>query len=115
MLLWIVWEGSIHFEMGWLGARALMHFELAIRISHCTLPSHFHVLEQLLLTRKLFPTIAKLGAICARLNLLSKPTQIFNVNNTGISVVHKPEKVVTQLVGKMCGQLPQQKGERLTQ
>jgi len=39
----------------------------------------------------------KLGAICARLNLLSKPMQIFNVDETGISIVHKPGKVVTQL------------------
>ena len=39
----------------------------------------------------------KLGAICARLNLLSKPMQIFNVDETGISIVHKPRKVVTQL------------------
>ena len=39
----------------------------------------------------------KLGAICARLNLLSKPMQIYNVDETGISIVHKPGKVVTQL------------------
>ena len=40
---------------------------------------------------------AKLAASCARLNLLSKPMQIFNVDETGISVVHKSGKVVTQL------------------
>jgi hypothetical protein len=40
---------------------------------------------------------AKLGAICARLNLLAKPMQIFNVDETGISVVHKPGKVLTEL------------------
>ena len=40
---------------------------------------------------------AKLGAIYARLNLLSKPMQIFNVDETGISVVHKTGRVITQL------------------
>ena len=40
---------------------------------------------------------AKLGAICACLNFLSKPMQIFNVDETGISIVHKPGKVVTQI------------------
>ena len=40
---------------------------------------------------------AKLGAICACLNLVAKPMQIFNVDETGISVVYKPGKVVTKL------------------
>ena len=40
---------------------------------------------------------AKLGALYARLNLLSKPMQIFNVDETGISVVHKTGKVITQI------------------
>ena len=40
---------------------------------------------------------AKLGAIFACLNLLSKPMQIFNIDETGISVVHRPGKVITQL------------------
>ena len=40
---------------------------------------------------------AKMGAIYARLNLLSKPMQIYNVDETGISVVHKAGKVITQI------------------
>ena len=40
---------------------------------------------------------AKLGAVCARLDLLSKPMQLYNVDETGITVVHKPGKVVTEL------------------
>ena len=40
---------------------------------------------------------AKLGAIYARLNLLTKPMQIFNVDETGISVVHKTGKVISQV------------------
>lgn len=34
--------------------------------------------------------IEKLGGIVARLNLLSKPMQIYNLDETGINVVHKP-------------------------
>lgn len=40
---------------------------------------------------------AKLGAVCAKLNLLSKPMQIYNMDETGVSVVHKPGKVVTEV------------------
>ena len=40
---------------------------------------------------------AKLGAIYGRLNLISKPSQIFNVDETGVTIVHKPSKVVAQI------------------
>ena len=40
---------------------------------------------------------AKLGAVCARLNILNKPMQIFNVDEAGISIVHKPGKVITEI------------------
>lgn len=40
---------------------------------------------------------AKLGAMYGRLNLISKPMYIYNADETGISVVHKPGKVVAQL------------------
>lgn len=39
----------------------------------------------------------KLGALYGRLNLVSKPMLIFNSDETGISVVHKPGKVVAEL------------------
>ena len=39
----------------------------------------------------------KLGALYGRLNLLSKPMMIYNADETGISVVHKPGKVVAEL------------------
>ena len=38
----------------------------------------------------------KLGALYGRLNLISKPMLIFNTDETGISVVHKPGKVVAK-------------------
>ena len=39
----------------------------------------------------------KLGAMYGQLNLISKPTQIYNADETGISIVHKPGKVVAEL------------------
>ena len=41
----------------------------------------------------------KLGAICGRLNLLSKPMQVYNSDETGINVVYKPGKVLA-MVGR---------------
>ena len=38
---------------------------------------------------------AKLGGLYGRLNLINKPMQVYNVDETGISVVHKPGKVLT--------------------
>ena len=43
----------------------------------------------------------KLGAMYARLNILSKPMQIYNVDEVGVSIVHKPGKVITEL-GRRC-------------
>lgn len=40
---------------------------------------------------------AKLGAVCAKLNLLSKPMQIYNMDEMGLTIVHKPGKVVTEV------------------
>lgn len=40
---------------------------------------------------------AKLGAMFGRLNLVAKPSQIFNADESGVSIVHRPSKVVTQI------------------
>lgn len=42
---------------------------------------------------------AKLGAVYGRLNLLTKPMQVFNADETGINVVYKPGKVLA-MVGR---------------
>ena len=39
----------------------------------------------------------KLGALYGRLNLITKPAQVFNVDETGVTVVHKPGKVIAEL------------------
>ena len=44
---------------------------------------------------------AKLGGVYCRLNLLSKPMQIFNIDETGVSVVHKVGKVVAEVGRKV--------------
>ena len=40
---------------------------------------------------------AKLGGVYGRLNLVSKPMQIYNADETGVGIVHKPGKVIAQL------------------
>ena len=40
---------------------------------------------------------AKLGAIFGRLNLIAKPSLIFNADESGVSIVHRPAKVVAQI------------------
>ena len=39
----------------------------------------------------------KLGAIYGKLNLISKPMQVYNADETGVTIVHKPSKVVAEL------------------
>ena len=38
---------------------------------------------------------AKLAALCAKLNLFTKPMNIYNMDETGLSIVHKPGRVVS--------------------
>ena len=52
--------------------------------------NHFFIAEQLVQQRR--QLMAKLGAICARLNIQSKAMQIYNVDEVGISIVHKPRR-----------------------
>ena len=40
---------------------------------------------------------SKLGAIYGRLNLITKPMLVYNVDETGVSIVHKQGKVLAQL------------------
>lgn len=39
----------------------------------------------------------KVGSLYGRLNVVSKPMQVFNCDETSISIVHKPGKVIAQL------------------
>ena len=39
----------------------------------------------------------KFGVIYARLNILTKAMQVYNMNECGITIVHNPGKVVTEV------------------
>ena len=39
----------------------------------------------------------KLGSLYGKLNLISKPMQVFNADETGVTIVHKPGKVIAEL------------------
>ena len=41
--------------------------------------------------------LAKLGSIYGRLNLITKPMQVYNADETGVSIVHKMGKVLAHL------------------
>lgn len=78
---------------GWFEGFRARHPKLAIRtpqpLSYCrALCSNKETIDNF---------FGKLGAIYGRLNLLSKPAQIFNADETGVSIVHKPGKVVAEL------------------
>ena len=40
---------------------------------------------------------SKLGSYYARLNLLTKPMMVYNIDETGIKIVHKPAKVIAEV------------------
>ena len=64
-------------------------------LSHCAYPKLRCMHELFILTRR--PLIAKLGAMFGRLNLIAKPSHIFNADEMGVSIVHRPSKVVAQI------------------
>ena len=86
--------------MEWPDEPGLMALDLAILNLPCVFLSRFLIRKLATNANKetaVDDFFAKLGALHARLNLLSKPMQIFNVDETGISVMHKTGKVVTQI------------------
>ena len=99
--------GTTHFTMvldvdGWFEGFKMCHPQLTLRSPQplsCSraLYSNQETIEDF---------FAKLGAIYGQLNLLSKPKPIFNADETGVTVVHKPGKVVAEL-----GLLPQREAE----
>ena len=44
-----------------------------------------------------FILFGKLAAVCAKWNVLNKPMNIFNMDETGVTIVHKRGKVVTEI------------------
>ncbi len=77
----------------WLDGFRARHPRLAVR----TAQSLSHSRAACASEDKMSDYFAKLGAVYARLNILNKPMQIFNVDETGITIVHKPGKVITEI------------------
>ena len=78
---------------GWFDGFMSRHPKLTIRkpqpLSYCrALCSNKDTIEEF---------FGKLGSLYGRLNLIAKPMHIFNADETGVSVVHKPGKVVAEL------------------
>ena len=78
---------------GWFDGFRARHPQLTIRLpqplSHCrALCSNRETIDHF---------FGKLGALYGRPNLIAKPMQIFNADETGVSIVHKPGKVVTEV------------------
>lgn len=40
---------------------------------------------------------AKIGSVYGKLNLISKPSLIYNADESGVTIVHKPSKVIAEL------------------
>ena len=55
---------------------------------------------------------AKLGSLYGCLNLIAKPMQIYNINETGISVMHKPGKMISKVGRKHVYSLTSGEKER---
>ena len=74
---------------GWLEAFRHRHPEISLRTPQALSYSRASTASKDLID----DFFAKLGSLYGRLNLISKPMQVYNVDETGISVVHKPGKV----------------------
>ena len=78
---------------GWFDAFCTRHPRLVLRspqaLSYCrAISTNQFIIDDF---------FSKLGALFARLNLLTKPMQIYNADETGVSIVHKPGKIVTEV------------------
>jgi hypothetical protein len=78
---------------GWLEGFRKRHREISLRspqsLSFCRA-----VMASKSTVEDLF---TKLGGIYGRLNLLSKPMQVYNIDETGVTIVHKPGKVISEV------------------
>ena len=74
---------------GWLEAFRRRHPELSLRTPQALSYSRAASASK----EKVVDFFAKLGSLYGRLNLLTKPMQVYNIDETGITIVHKPGKV----------------------
>lgn len=74
---------------GWLEAFRRRHPELSLRTPQALSYSRAASASK----EKVADFFAKLGSLYGRLNLITKPMQVYNIDETGITIVHKPGKV----------------------
>ena len=74
---------------GWLEAFRRRHPQISLRTPQALSYSRATSASKVVID----DFFAKLGALYGRLNLINKPMQVYNIDETGISVVHKPGKV----------------------
>ena len=70
---------------GWLEAFRRRHPELSLRTPQALSYSRASSASK----EKVVDFFAKLGSLYGRLNLLTKPMQVYNIDETGITIVHK--------------------------
>ena len=91
-------ERKISFAVERLIGHGSRDFDGATHSYLYELHSHSLTAEPFLPTmQQLMTVFGKLGSLYGRLNLISKPMLIYNCDETDVSIVHKPGKVVTEM------------------
>ena len=78
---------------GWFNGFKSCHLQLTFRTPQSLSCSRAVAANEFVLA----DFFSKLGAIYGRLNLITKPMQVYNMDETGVSIVHKQGKVLAQL------------------
>ena len=68
-----------------------------IHVLPCAPPNPSHAHEHQVASEIISEFFAKLKAMYAKSNLLNKPMNIFDMDETGVIAVHKGQKVVTEI------------------
>ena len=87
------------FRNGLQGGLVSRPFVLEIQSSPSACHNNCHTVGPCVQTKILLViSFSKLGAIYGKLDLFTRPKQVFNVDEIGVSIVHKPGKVLAELV-----------------
>ena len=78
---------------GWFDGFKLRHPQLSFRTPQSLAYSRAVAANEFVIAN----FFSKLGAIYGRLNLITKPMLVYNMGETGVSIVHKQGKVLAQL------------------
>ena len=82
------WEGQSAWMDGFLRCHPRLTIHSPQPLSYCRgLRANMDIINDF---------FGKLGSIYGKLNLISKPMQVYNCDETGVSIVHKPSKVIAE-------------------